>query len=224
MGDDVFGPRLLITRGLVPAKLAVVLLGALGRCVGLSGLETAERRLGEARASGRLLLYYWIEDAVSLLTILSRCANLGSDVVYVCGDTYLGWATSRVLTRLNRRTLPFSQPGSGLRLRDIQNIVREVRPISISADGLGPFGRVNAGLGRLLMSRNAIAVPLSARPSRYWTLGEHGIIQVPIPGCRIAVAVGPLVAAGASNGEGPVQALEHALRAARAEALRLHGL
>lgn len=195
-------------------------LQCVGRRLG-AGVDIACRQLDELAATGkRLLIYYWVDDAFSLLAILSHRTEFGSSVSYVCGDTPLGTVTSAVLGRLGRRTLRLRRDGQATRLRDIQRIVREVNPISISADGLGTAFVVSPNLARLAATRGGLVVPLAVCASRCVSLRWCGFASLPLPGARISVTLGAPIDACEYPVEALTPVLDAHLRRAHAEARR----
>jgi len=189
------------------------------------GLERAEGHLQEIRSAGgerRLLFYYLIEDAIPLLVLVRQARiRLGLDFASVCGNTWMGRVVSAVLMRLGRRTLSFRFEHATLSIKDVKALVREPAPLTISADGRGPYGHVHPDLRRLVEGRDAIAVPISVCAARSLRLCGSRRVAVPWPGGRIAIAVGAPVAAAVGDEPVSTEALEAGLRAARAAAKRL---
>lgn len=182
-------------------------------------MDVARRRLDELAGSGRkLLIYYWVDDAFSLLAIFGNQPDFGSSVSYVCGDTLLGAISSAVLAHLGRRTLPLRRKGQTASLTDVQRIVRELNPISISADGLGRAFVVSPGLARLAASRGGLVVPVAVRASRSLSLGWCGLARVPLPTARISVALGEPIDVRHYRTELLRDVLDCRLRQAHAEA------
>jgi len=207
----------------VAPLLALVSLLARGSKV--LGLETVEGRLHALRDEARghrLLYYHWIEDVLPRLVIARRSGTqLDADAVSVCDDTLGGRLGAAVMIALGRRILPLRVSHGALRIKDLHGLIREAAPLSIAADGRGPYGRVHPSLPRLVEMRSAIAVPVSVLASPALRSRHGGRIALPMPRARLAIGLGSPIMAVGPGARVTVEALEHGLREARAESLSL---
>lgn len=201
-------------------------VGLLARGARVVGLELAERRIAELREGlpGRkLAFYHWVEDVLPRLFV-ARATGTSVDVgaVYVCDDTIGGQIGAAVMSTLGRRVLPFRLAGGGLRIKDLQALIREPAPLSLAADGRGPYGRVHPSLPRLLDARAGVAIPVSVVASPVVRSRRGGRLAVPMMRATLAVAIGsPVIADDSGARKMLVDDLEQALCEARIESLRL---
>jgi hypothetical protein len=202
----------------VVADLVVAVVSALAwrtRVCGLDAVERQFRLLRDSSQGRRLLLYYWIEDVVPRLVIARATGTeLDVDTVSVCDDTWPGRLIAKVLAKLQRRSLPLRLSHGMLGVKDLQVLIRERAPLSIAADGRGPYGRVHPSLARLVQSRDAIAIPVSVLASPCLRARLAGRIAVPVPGARLAIALGSPVLPDGERGLSS-EDLERGLREAR---------
>lgn len=207
------------------ASLSTCALSVLSWKATVLGLEAAVEQIRESRSrfcDRRILFYYLIEDAIPLLVVIRRAGDrLGGGFTSVCGDTWMGYVVSKVLGGLGRRTLPLRFGHAALSIRDVKALVREPGPLTIAADGRGPYGRVHPDLRRLVEGRKAIAIPLAVRISDRSRLCRVGPASVPLPGAKMAIAVGAPIIAVAAEVPVSTEELEGRLREARAAASSL---
>jgi len=198
----------------------------LARSARVVGLGSAERRIADVREKlpGRkLAFYHWVEDVLPRL-VVARASGTSVDfgAVYVCDDTIGGQIGAALMATLGRRVLPFRLAGGGLRIRDLQALIREPAPLSLAADGRGPYGSVHPSLPRLIEARAGVAIPVSVVASPVLRSRRGGRLAVPMFRATLAVAVGaPVVADDSGARRLAVDELEKALSEARIESLRL---
>jgi hypothetical protein len=202
--------------------IALGLLSVIGLRTKILGLDVAEASLEEIVSSARdqrLLFYYLLEDALPLLILTRRTgARFGREFVSVCGDTWLGRIILAMLLQLGRRALRFRFSHPALSIKDLKALVQEPAPLTIAADGLGPYGRVHPRLLRLVQARNAIAVPIAVRADRAF---HSRRITIPLPRDRLAIVIGSPVMAKALDQPVTPEDLDQSLREARIASLRL---
>ena len=207
------------------AALSACALSVLSWKATVLGLEAALAQIRDSRSKfrdRRILFYYLIEDAIPLLVVIRRAGDrLGGGFTSVCGDTWMGYVVSKVLVGLGRRTLPLRFGHAALSIRDVKALVREPGPLTIAADGRGPYGRIHPDLRRLVEGREAIAIPLAVRISDRSRLCRMGPASVPLPGAKMAIAVGSPVIAVTAKVPVSTEELEGSLREARAAASSL---
>jgi hypothetical protein len=204
----------------IPASLAG-LLSVLSFRSRILGWKEADVQLFEAKILGgrrKLVFYYLLEDSLCMLVVARKLGDrFGGDFVSVCGSTIVGRGMRVVLRQLGRRSLPLTLSSKIPSLRDVQLLVRERAPITLSADGLGEAGRVTEGLARLVRARGAIAYPVAVRAA--WSLPGSTRLHVPLPGSKIGVVIGAPVSG--MGDDLTIQRLDTALRDARASAAQL---
>lgn len=195
-------------------------LALLGRTIRLVGEGEAIRRLEVARRSGEsCVFFHWSRDEIARLVLATRLGlNLGGQVSYVTDSTLGGRFGSLVLRRLGYATLTFRVSSTAMRIKDIREILRARGDISISADGRGPYETINPVLEQLIVHRRALAVPVAVVASPSVEIRRPWPLVIPMPGARIAVAVGRPVDLNGVFVVDAVSALREALEDARREA------
>jgi hypothetical protein len=193
---------------------------------GVVGLKDAEARLARIRleAQGRLIVvYYFVEDVYGLLVLIRRTrTSVGTDFVYLCGDSWLGWLVGGLLRRSGRQVAKVRFSQRAFWLSDVKNLLRRGTALAMTADGRGPYGRIHPGLARLVAARNAVAVPLSVSAVTAFVDRSHRFALLG-PWSRLAVAVGEPLEVGGRGDQEIVEALWVGLREAKRSAARLLG-
>lgn len=187
------------------------------RSFGRQGVERRLTSLVQEYRGRRVVVYYWVADAIPLLRLFCQAEVGGkSDLTVVSSLNWLGMLVAEVLKRHGRRVIQVSSGRMGMMVADVQRVLREPA-ICITADGQGPFGVISPGLVRLIEARDAIAVPLGAWPSRAIRVARPIPCTIPLPWARVGIGMGDPIASG-SEREVSVGALERALWVARERA------
>lgn len=179
------------------------------------GVEAAEEGIRAIREQFRgqpILFYHWSEDELSRLVFARLVGRgFGADVAYVCDDTWGGRIGAAILRKEGRRAITFRASHPTFRIEDMRALIREPGPLSISADGRGPYGHVNPSLPKLIRRRSGLAVPVSVQASRSLLLFHPAHLRIPSPGAQLAIAIGAPITGGIGS-QVSIEALEMGLR------------
>lgn len=161
------------------------------RAVDAEAARARLRTLHEDLGGSRVLLFYWIEDALPLM-LGARLAEdfLRSEIAFIRDETVGGRITSGMLERAGRpvRDLRTSPPAA--RARDVQDLIRDPGWLGIAVDGRGPYRRVGLPFARLAARRDGFAIPLAARVDRAWTVRAGAALRIPRRGTAVTVRFG----------------------------------
>jgi lysophospholipid acyltransferase (LPLAT)-like uncharacterized protein len=140
-----------------------------------------------------VLVVYWIADVLTL-AILPFCEpasrQLLRSVDVFVDATLEGHVTGRLIELLGGRYRMLQLPGHPGRLKQLHEVMAERASCALAVDGGGPYRQVGTGLPTLSSALGALIVPVAARASRTVTLAPRSRVRVPLPGCRVALAIG----------------------------------
>ena len=149
------------------------------------------RALHEDLGGRRVLLFYWIEDALPLM-LGARLAEdlLRSEIAFIRDETIGGRITSGMLERTGRPVRDLRTTPAAARTRDVQDLICDPGWLGIAVDGRGPYRRVGRPFARLAARRDGFAIPLAARVDRAWTVRAGATLRIPRRGTSVTVRFG----------------------------------
>lgn len=182
--------------------LASVAIGGECICVDPDGvqLDAAQVQAALGYARSPVLIVYWISDAIciGLLPFVHRTfADVARSVRFLYDDTFWGRVCAQFHDRLGGSYTVLARHGDAARLADLREVLRVRRSYALAVDGGGPYRHVRSGLASLGKTLDAAIVPIAVRASRAMPVARRSGVRVPLPGCRVAVAIGHSISARA---------------------------
>lgn len=164
------------------------------RAVGADAARARLRALHEELGGRRVLLFYWIEDALPLMLGARLAENLlQSEIAFIRDETIGGRIAAGMLERAGRPVRGLRTSPLAARARDVQELIRDPGWLGIAVDGRGPYRRVGRPFARLAARRDGFAVPLAARVDRAWTVRAGAPLRVPRRGTAVTVRFGEAI-------------------------------
>jgi lysophospholipid acyltransferase (LPLAT)-like uncharacterized protein len=208
----------------------------LSSSVAVEKFDEVEAEWEQASSAGigrRLILYHFMEDAVPRLIVDRVMRAEGRDpllpgVKFVCSDSLTGRMAAGVLASGGRASARLRTGATGAAASDLVQLLREGSAICMAADGadragMPAAGQINARFWRFVVASRGLAIPIAAVVSRAIRLRWPARLVIPVPGCRMAVAVGSPVDGSYVQGDELASQLRDALIAARSTATRRLG-
>jgi hypothetical protein len=139
------------------------------------------------------LVVYWISDTMTLAIValsMPPFLRLLRAMRVLVDSTIAGRSTGRFLELRGGRYSILRDADDPARLSELRDLMQSRTSCALAVDGGGPYLHVRPGLVAFASSVEAVVVPLSAWASRAFPLTIRSKVRLPLPGCRITVAVG----------------------------------
>lgn len=227
--------RVPLSVGRHEAAMARVLLAYLrrvGRTVRLTCLDDRQRPCGPedvarhlAETSPRVLTYLVADSLGVAIAPLSHPAlQMSLGAFHVLADMSLGGRiTASLIQQMGGSATLLPLPGDAERLHTLREIMTSDESVAFAVDGGGPYGRVGTGIVALAGVLGGSIVPVTALVRPALPLLHRSGVAIPLPGCRVTIAVGAPVAVGRrGDRRAAAGVLERALGSLRVAA-RGHG-
>jgi lysophospholipid acyltransferase (LPLAT)-like uncharacterized protein len=117
-------------------------------------------------------------------------------VRFLLDETVGGRTSGNVIKRLGGRYLLLHRSPHVERLRQLRHVIEDGDSCAFAVDGGGPYFQTNTGIIGLAASMGAAIIPIGARATPALTVPGGLQLQVPLPRCRVGVAVGTPIEVG----------------------------